>query len=97
MSFAESNINIYYEELIESIAERAYEDMKDDDAWDSSDEIWNAIDDSLIYYTDQAYVVAHALQNGFIEWGKEPMWDEITEMIYDDVAEEIERLKKEAK
>ena len=94
----ESNINIYYEELVESLAERAFDSIQyvDDDV-DETDLIWEAIDSGLIYYTDQAYVVAHALQEGFIEWGKEPLWDRIAEMLYDDVAEEVERLKKEAK
>lgn len=90
----ESNINMYYEELIESLAERAYDDVKDGGYGDEDECVWNAIDDGLIYYADQAYVVAHALQNGFIEWGKEPLWDEITEMLYSDVSEALEELKK---
>ena len=90
----ESNINMYYEELIESLAERAYDNAKDGGYGDDDECIWQAIDDGLIYYTDQAYVVAHALQNGFIEWGKEPLWDEITEMLYSDVSEALEELKK---
>ena len=90
----ESNINMYYEELIESLAERAYDNVKDGGYGDEDECIWNAIDDGLIYYTDQAYVVAHALQNGFIEWGKEPLWEEITEMLYSDVSEELEEMKK---
>ncbi len=91
----ESNINMYYEELIESLAERAFDSVQyvDDDV-DETELIWQAIDDGLIYYTDQAYIVAHALQNGFIEWGKEPLWDEITEMLYSDVSEALEELKK---
>lgn len=92
----ESNINSYYEELISSLAERALENCE---SWegepDESEPIWQAIDDGLIYYTDQAYVIAHALQNGFIEWGKAPSWDDITEMLFEDVAEEMEQQKKE--
>lgn len=90
----ESNINMYYEELIESLAERAYDNVKDGGYGDEDECVWNAIDDGLIYYADQAYVVAHALQNGFIEWGKEPLWDEITEMLCSDVSEALEELKK---
>ena len=88
----ESNIEMYYEELIESIAERAYDDMKD--GGDEDECIWNAIDDGLIYYCDQAYVVANALQNGFINWGKTIEWDAIIDMLYSDVSEELGAIKK---
>ena len=88
----ESNIEMYYEELIESIAERASDDMKD--GGDEDECIWQAIDDGLIYYCDQAYVVANALQNGFINWGKTIEWDAIIDMLYSDVKEELEEMKK---
>ena len=88
----ESNIEMYYEELIESIAERAYDDMKN--GGDEDECVWQAIDDGLIYYFDQAYVVAYALQNGFIEWGKTIEWDAIIDMLYSDVREELETMKK---
>lgn len=88
----ESNIEMYYEELIESIAERAYDDMKD--GGDEDGCIWQAIDDGLIYYCDQAYVVANALQNGLISWGETIEWDAIIDMLYSDVSEELETIKK---
>ena len=88
----DSNIEMYYEELIESIAERAYDGMKD--GGDEDECIWQAIDDELIYYCDQAYVVANALQNGFISWGKTIEWDAIIDMLYSDVSEELETIKK---
>ena len=88
----ESNIEMYYEELISSLAERAFDDMKD--GGDEDECIWQAIDDGLIYYADQAYVVANALQNGFISWGKTIEWDAIIDMIYSDVSEELETIKK---
>lgn len=88
----ESNIEMYYEELVESLAERAFDDMKD--GGDEDECIWNAIDDGLIYYCDQAYVVANALQNGFISWGKTIEWDTIIDMLYSDVSEELETIKK---
>ena len=87
-----SNIEMYYEELIESLAERAYDDMKD--GGDEDECIWQAVDDGLIYYADQAYVVANALQNGFISWGKTIEWDAIIDMLYSDVSEELETIKK---
>lgn len=88
----ESNIEMYYEELISSLAERAFDDMKD--GGDEDECIWQAIDDGLIYYADQAYVVANALQNGFISWGKTIEWDTIIDMLYSDVSEELETIKK---
>lgn len=88
----ESNIEMYYEELIESMAERAFDGMKD--GGDEDECIWQAIDDGLIYYCDQAYVVANALYNGFISWGKTIEWDAIIDMLYSDVSEELEEMKK---
>lgn len=90
----ESNINTYYDELIASIAERALDDIKNDA--EETDAINQAIDDGLIYYTDQAYIVAHALQNGFIKWGGEVEWDAIWEDLYADVAEEMEYQKEKS-
>lgn len=88
----ESNIEMYYEELISSLAERAFDSMKD--GGDEDECVWNAIDDGLIYYCDQAYVVANALQNGFISWGKTIEWDAIIDMLYSDVSKELETIKK---
>lgn len=89
----ESNINMYYEELVASIAERAADDIKN--GVEEDEAIMRAIDDGLIYYTDQAYIVAHALQNGFIKWGQECEWDAIFEDLYADVSAELEELKEE--
>lgn len=90
----ESNINSYYEELIASMAERAkgYED--EGGVWDGSDAIWQAIDDSLMFYCDQGYVLAMAVCRGYVNWYKDVSWDEITEMLYEDVSEELDYLKK---
>ena len=90
----ESNINMYYEELVASIAERAADDIKNDVEEDEA--IMQAIDDGLMYYTDQAYIVAHALQNGFVKWGGEVEWDAIWEDLYADVAEEMEYQKEKS-
>lgn len=89
----ESNINMYYEGLVASMAERALDDIKND--VDETDAINQAIDDGLMYYADQAYIVAHALQNGFVKWGGEVEWDAIFEDLYADVSAELEELRKE--
>lgn len=88
----ESNINMYYEELVASIAERAADDIKN--GVEEDEAIMRAIDDGLMYYADQAYVVAHALQNGFITWGQECAWDAISEDLYSDVSAELESIDK---
>lgn len=86
----ESNINSYYWELIESLAERAKDNVKDGGYGDEDECVWNAMDDGLIYYADQAYVVAHALQEGYVSWGKTIEWDAIIDMLYSDIKEEME-------
>ena len=55
--------------------------------------IFQALDDGLIYYADQAYIIAHAVQNCLIEWGKDINWDEIWEDLYQDISEELDYLK----
>lgn len=86
----ESNINSYYWELIESLAERAKDNVEDGGYGDEDECVWNAMDDGLIYYADQAYVVAHALQEGYVSWGKTIEWDAIIDMLYSDIKEEME-------
>lgn len=86
----ESNIDSYYWELIESLAERAKDNAKDGGYGDEDECVWSAMDDGLIYYTDQAYVVAHALQEGYVSWGKTIEWDAIIDMLYSDIKEEME-------
>lgn len=92
---AECNINQYYEELIASLADRAYDDLKNDHSEDEGEAILRAIDDGLIYYADQAYILAHMLQGGFFGWGDPISWDTIWCNLYDDVASELEELKKQ--
>ena len=89
-----SNINMYYEELIDSIAERAKDNIADGGYEDETEAIWQAIDDGLMYYCDQGYILAMAVCRGYISWYKEVNWDEITEMIYEDVSERMETLKE---
>ena len=96
MSEVQSNINMYYEELIDSMAERAIGDMSDDNNENDEDIIWQAIDDGLMFYCDQGYILAMAVCRGYIDWCREIDWDGITEMLYDDVAEQMEWRKKEA-
>ncbi len=86
----DSNINSYYEELVSSIADRVEDYKSEGGVWDGSDEINAAIDDELIYYCDQGYVLAMAICRGYISWYKDVQWDEVYEMLYSDVQDELE-------
>ena len=89
-----SNIEKYYEELIESIAERVldYDNINEENEIDYINE---SIDSGLIFYQDQAYVLAHALLQGYIKFYAEFNWDEIYQMLLDDVSEEFHKQKQE--
>lgn len=90
---SKSNINSYYEDLVNSIAERAYDNIKDGGYSDDSECIWQAIDDGLMFYCDQGYILAFAVCNGYINWGKPFEWDAVYEMLYSNVVDELEYLK----
>lgn len=81
----ESNINLYYEELISSIAERAKKNIADGGYEDETDAIWRAIDAGLIYCRDQAYILAMAACRGYVSWNEDINWEEITEMLFEDI------------
>ena len=49
ISEVKSNINMYYEDMIDSMAERAIGDMSDSDSEDDEEFIWQAIDDGLMF------------------------------------------------
>lgn len=85
-----SNLNSYYEDLIESIAEYADENIKDGYAEDEYAAIFDAINDKIIYYCDQGYILAQAIVRGYAEWGKAIEWDQIYDMLYDDVKKDLE-------
>lgn len=88
-----SNVNEYYQELIEGIAENAKGLIDDGSFEKENDAIWEAINEDLIYGIDQAYVLANAFCRGYIDWGKEIEWNDIFEMLYEDISDELEHLK----
>lgn len=90
---SKSNISSYYEDLVASIAERAKWSIDDESYEDEADAIWQAIDDGLMFYCDQGYILAFAVCNGYISWGKPFEWDSVYEMLYGDVMDELEYLK----
>lgn len=88
----ESNINTYYEETIADLAERAKSNLQDG-IEDESEAINQAIDDGLIYYVDQAYIVAYYMMTYCPRWGENINWEEVYMMLYDDITEELDYLK----
>ena len=87
------NVNMYYEELVHNAASRAKEELDDGNYGDESECISQAIYDCKVYYADQAYIVARAVMQGLIEFNKDVNWDEIYEMLYNDIASELEYMK----
>ena len=91
----QSNINEYYWETIADLAERAKSNMEDGTE-DESEAISQAIDDGLIYYVEQAYIIAYYMITYCPKWGDNIEWEEVYMMLYDDITEELERIKEEA-
>lgn len=87
-----SNINSEYEELIASLADRAKLNHEDEPELSRGDCVNQAINDGYIYGSDQAYVVAHALINGILEYGKEITiddWCRLEEDLFCDILDEL--------
>lgn len=94
----ESNINLYYEELTNDLAWRAYDIIKDSknagENIDDYEAISQAISDGLIYYADQAYVIAKYHTSYCMNWGEQINWDELWEMLTQDITDELNILKE---
>lgn len=96
----ESNINTYYEEQIESIADYVMERVAEiheqdpDREIDDLDQIINEeIDTRSIYYVDKAYYLArYYMENGDIE---KIEWTEVWEMVFNDVYRLVDEKTKE--
>ena len=91
----ENNINKYYEEQIENIADAVMERIGESMPLD--DIITEETDSASYYYCDQAYYLAKyhttncANANGSIDWL------DVWQMVYDDVRIAVEKRKKEKK
>lgn len=94
-----TNIAEYYNETIDHAAEMALEDIKG--GADENEAINMAMDNETMYYQDQAYIVAWAMEAGYIKWGGEKdetaadLFQKVYEMLYNDIYNRIEELKKE--
>lgn len=87
-----SNINIYYEALVRDLVERAKlidSDLKKSgEEYDEYEAVNRAVSDGFIYGADEAYVVAKAMIEGIVTWGEDIVWEEVYEMLLNDVSEE---------
>lgn len=100
---ASSNINLYYESLVEDYAATAkmwMQEQEDNDEeygydYDENNAVDRTLDDQFIYGTDEAYVLAHAYVNGFFRWGEEIDWGEIYQQLREDVYNELMEKKGE--
>ena len=86
----QSNIGMYYEELVESLAERARLNHEEEPELDKRECIMRAIDEGMIYTVDQAYMLAHAVMSGYVEVSNEVDWDKVWAELEDDVYSELE-------
>ena len=73
-----------YHDIVKDLADRASKEHGDID-----NKIFQAINDGLIYYEDQAYVLANALENGIVSWGHDVEWDAVDDMLYSDILDEL--------
>lgn len=83
-----------YQAIIKDLADRAHDYIKDG-CEDETEAINQAIDDGLIYYEDQATILGGYIMTYCPKWGENINWEEVYMMLYDDIAEELERIKEE--
>lgn len=84
------NIRKEYDGVVGELVERAELILKENGG-DIDGAIMQAIDDGFYYDDDRAYVLAWALENGVIEWGRSFDWFVIDDMLREDIAYELKR------
>lgn len=93
---AKNTIETQYDEIVEAIAEKAIEYISDDESDEKSECINDAIADYLIYYDDQAIVMAQAIEGGFVHFGRDDsVWQHVDEMLLDDVVAKVDEMMDE--
>lgn len=80
----DSNINLYYEGLVERLANRAKEKY-DEGEYDRGVCVSSAIDSDFYKTVDKAYVIAYVYCSGDFVWGEDIEWTELLIMLYADV------------
>ena len=87
------DINTGYDAVIGELAWRARAIKKESGGADI-DAVMRAIDDGFMYGEDKAIVLAHALINDFVKWGREvdaETWQAIEEDMRADILEEMKK------
>lgn len=93
---AKNTIETQYYEIVEAIAEKAIEYISGQENDEKSGCIIDAIADYLIYYDDQAIVVAQAIEGGFVQFGRDDdVWQHVDEMLLDDVVAKVDEMINE--
>lgn len=78
-----------YEALIDHMRGEREELMAGTAAMEPREAEAEAISQGLEYYSDQATVLGHALNQGYIKWGERFEWEDIYEMLVEDMNDEI--------
>lgn len=92
----QSNINSMYEGIVRDLSQRAKMIMDEgslDERTDETDAILQAIDEGLTYYSDEAYIIAHAFINGLFSWNEQICWDCLLEDLITDIADDLKFLR----
>lgn len=86
-----SNISLYYEDFVASLAETARLKLSESEGEyeDEAQAVSDAICEQFIFHVDRAYVLAHAYIEGYVEWCGEVDWESLDAMLYDDVHDEL--------
>lgn len=82
-----------YNSIISDLAERASDCIKDGEE-DESEAINQAIDDGLIYYEDQATILGGYIMTYCPRWGEAIDWEEVYDMLFNDISEELQNIKE---
>lgn len=88
-------INKAYSELIEDLADRANTCHQENPETDRSECVNIALDEGLMYYSDQLIVIAHYFINGNWSWYQPLDWDTLSDELYSDVYSKLAELWEE--
>lgn len=83
----QNNICEYYNELVESLAERARLNHEEELEKEREECVFQAINEGMIYGDDQAYMLAYAMIEGTVEQGQPVIWADVWAMLEHDVYE----------
>lgn len=83
-----NNIDEYYNELVGHMHECRQATAEDEPDIEPYEAEARVLDEELAYYANQGYVLAHAIQAGYIKWGEPFEWQNIYDMLIEDMNSE---------